>query len=40
MCDGWTGRMRTPVKVRMVASREVLPFLKMIGHQDPVVFSS
>ena len=40
VCDGWTGRMRTPVKVRKVASREELPFLKMTGHQDPVVFSS
>merc|ERR1719318_680940 len=37
LCDGWTGRMRTPAKGGRVASKEVEPFLKLIGHQDPVV---
>jgi len=37
LCDGWTGRMRTPAKGGMVPTKEVEPFLKMIGHQDPEV---
>ena len=37
LCDGWTGRMRTPAKGGTVLCKEVEPFLKMIGHQDPEV---
>ena len=34
-CHGWTGRMRTPAKGGLVSAKEVEPFLKLIGHQDP-----
>jgi hypothetical protein len=37
LCDGWTERMRTPAKGGRVASKDVEPFLKLIGHQDPLV---